>query len=51
MNIDLMQGESIEQMKRLKDNSIDFVLIDLPYKLENHGGGKKEFNGRKLIKN
>jgi len=50
MNIDLRQGEAIEQMKLLKDNSIDFVLIDPPYELDNHGGGKTDFAQRKLVK-
>lgn len=48
--IKLINGEAVEEMKKLKDNSIDFVLIDPPYKLENHGGGKNGFKDRKLVK-
>ncbi len=50
MSIDLRQGDAIEQMKLIQDNSIDFVLIDPPYKLDNHGGGKTDFAQRKLVK-
>lgn len=48
--IELIKGEAVEQMKLLNDNSIDFVLIDPPYKLDNHGGGKTDFAQRKLVK-
>lgn len=48
--IKLINGEAVEQMKLLKENSIDFVLIDPPYKLDNHGGGKTDFAQRKLVK-
>jgi DNA modification methylase len=48
--IQLINGEAITEIKKLKDNSIDFVLIDPPYKLENHGGGKNGFKDRKLVK-
>ena len=48
--IQLINGEAVTEMKKLPDNSIDFVLIDPPYKLDNHGGGKTDFAQRKLVK-
>jgi len=48
--IELINGEAVERIKLLKDKSIDFVLIDPPYKLDNHGGGKTDFAQRKLVK-
>jgi DNA modification methylase len=48
--IELINGEAVAEMKKLQDNSVDFVLIDPPYKLENHGGGKNGFKDRKLVK-
>jgi len=48
--IQLINGEAVTEMKKLQDNSIDFVLIDPPYKLDNHGGGKTDFAQRKLVK-
>lgn len=48
--IQLINGEAITEMKKLKDNTIDFILIDPPYKLDNHGGGKNGFKDRKLVK-
>jgi site-specific DNA-methyltransferase (adenine-specific) len=48
--IQLINGEAVTEMKKLQDNSIDFVLIDPPYKLDNHGGGKNGFKDRKLVK-
>lgn len=48
--IQLINGEAVTEMKKLPDNSIDFVLIDPPYELDNHGGGKTNFAQRKLVK-
>lgn len=31
MNIDLRNGDCLELMKDIKDNSIDMILCDLPY--------------------
>jgi site-specific DNA-methyltransferase (adenine-specific) len=50
MNIDIKLGDCLEVMKTIKDNSIDFILTDPPYELDNHGGGKNEFKDRKLVK-
>ena len=50
MTIDLINGEALEQLKMIPTKSIDFVCIDPPYELENHGGGKNDFKDRKLVK-
>jgi len=44
-NEDCLQG-----MKRIADKSVDFILTDPHYELDNHGGGKTEFAQRKLVK-
>ena len=31
MNINLIQGDAIEQMRTLQDHSIDMILCDPPY--------------------
>ena len=49
MTIDLINGEALEQLKMIPTKSIDFVCIDPPYELENHGGGKNDFKDRKLV--
>jgi site-specific DNA-methyltransferase (adenine-specific) len=46
----LINGEAVSEMKKIQDNSIDFVCIDPPYELDNHGGGKTDFAQRKLVK-
>jgi len=43
-------GDCLEVMKDIPDGSVDMVLIDPPYKQENHGGGKTDFAQRKLVK-
>lgn len=37
--IDLRQGNCLEILKDISDNSIDLVVTDPPYKFENQGGG------------
>ena len=37
--IDLRCGDCLEILKDIKDNSIDLVVTDPPYKFENQGGG------------
>lgn len=37
----LVNDDSLIYLKSIKDKSIDFVCIDPPYELDNHGGGKK----------
>lgn len=46
----LINGEALEQLKLINNKSIDFILIDPPYELDNHGGGKNQFGDRKLTK-
>lgn len=46
----LINGEALEQLKLMSNKSIDFVCIDPPYELDNHGGGKNGFKDRKLVK-
>lgn len=39
--IRLYKGNCVEIMKSLPNNSIDLIVTDPPYELENHGGGGK----------
>lgn len=39
--IKLMHGDCLELMGSIPDKSVDLVLTDPPYELENHGGGGK----------
>ncbi|MCK9476525.1 MAG: hypothetical protein M0R46_11430 [Candidatus Muirbacterium halophilum] len=48
--MNLINGEAVEQLKLIPDKSVDFVCIDPPYELDNHGGGKTDFAQRKLVK-
>jgi len=32
----VIQGDCLEVMKRLKDNSIDFICSDFPYNISNN---------------
>ncbi len=48
--MNLINGEAVEQLKLMPDKSVDFVCIDPPYELDNHGGGKTDFAQRKLVK-
>ena len=38
MSIDLYQGDCLEIMKSIPDNSIDLILCDLPYGTTLNGG-------------
>ena len=49
-NIKLYNGDCLEVMKDIPDGSIDLVITDPPYELDNHGGGKTDFAQRKLVK-
>ena len=31
MNIKIVQGDALEELKKVKDNSIDCILTDPPY--------------------
>lgn len=48
--MNLINGEALQELQFIKSKSIDFVCIDPPYELDNHGGGKTEFAQRKLVK-
>ena len=48
--MNLINGEALEQLKLIPSKSVDFVCIDPPYELDNHGGGKTDFAQRKLVK-
>lgn len=45
----LKQGDCMELLKKVKDNSIDLVVTDPPYELENHGGGTTSLAERQLV--
>jgi DNA modification methylase len=36
----LVNADCLEYLPTLENKSIDFVCIDPPYELDNHGGGK-----------
>lgn len=51
MKYEIKQGDCLELMKEIPDKSVDMILTDPPYELENHGGGgKTELAQRKLVK-
>ena len=39
MKYEIKQGDCLELMKEIPDKSVDMILTDPPYELENHGGG------------
>lgn len=45
----LINGEALEQLKLIPTKSIDFVCIDPPYELDNHGGGKTDVIRRSFL--
>ncbi len=46
-NITLHNADCIDLMATMPDKSVDFILTDIPYELEIHGGGK--FSDRGMI--
>jgi DNA modification methylase len=56
--IDIKNGDCLELMKNIPDNSIDMILTDPPYKITARGNGgnsggmfqKKEVNNGKVFK-
>ena len=46
----LKQGDCLKLMKEIPDNSIDLIITDPPYELDNHGGGTTNLAQRKLVK-
>lgn len=51
MNYKLYNGDCVEVMRSMGDNSVDLIITDPPYECENHGGGKTDLASRKLVKN
>ena len=49
-NIQLINGDCIEQMKAMADKSVDLILTDPPYECENHGGGQAALAQRQLVR-
>ena len=47
----LLFGDCLERMKEIPDGSIDCIITDPPYELDNHGGGITELAQRDLVKN
>ena len=47
---EILLGDCFELMNDIPNRSINMILTDPPYHLDNHGGGKKEFAQRKLVK-
>lgn len=48
--IEMYNCDCINLFEKIKDNSIDFILTDIPYELDIHGGTKNnDFGNRKLI--
>ena len=48
--IQLINGDCIEQMKIMADKSVDLILTDPPYECENHGGGQAALAQRQLVR-
>lgn len=44
----LVNADCLDYMPTIQDKSIDFVCIDPPYELDNHGGGQSKEMKRKL---
>jgi len=44
----IILGDSKNHIKDIPTDSVDFILTDPPYKLDNHGGGKNQHLKRKL---
>ena len=51
MNITLYNDDCLNVLRNIADASIDLIITDPPYELENHGGGKNEFSNRELTSN
>lgn len=48
--ISLINGDCLEVMKSMQDKCVDFILTDIPYELELHGGGAHgDFKDRKHV--
>ena len=47
---EILLGNCLELMNDIPNRSINMILTDPPYQLDNHGGGKTEFAQRKLVK-
>lgn len=48
--LDIYNEDCLEGMKRLQDNSVDFILTDIPYELDWNGGESNgDFADRKLF--
>lgn len=50
MDMKLYNGDCLEVMKNMPDKSVDCIITDPPYEIDNHGGGKTELANRKLVK-
>lgn len=46
----LIKGDCFEVIKKMPDKSVDLILTDVPYLLDNHGGGNTDLAQRKLVK-
>jgi site-specific DNA-methyltransferase (adenine-specific)/modification methylase len=50
-NVDLQNGDAFELIKKLPDNSVDFILTDPPYNLSPYSTGNIKFDWREDINN
>lgn len=46
----IYNGDCLELMKSIPEKSVDLIITDPPYELENHGGGQSKMASRKLVK-
>lgn len=47
----IVNADCEQLMSAMPDNSVDFILTDIPYELEAHGGkGNNDFSNRALVK-
>jgi len=47
----IYNSDTFEQIKKIEDNSIDFIFTDPPYNLANYSTGNMQFDWRKNINN
>lgn len=49
--VELYNGDCLEVLKTIKDNSIDLIVTDPPYKVTSRGSSEKYWGGVILLDN
>jgi DNA modification methylase len=50
MSITIYNDDCLKVLKTIPDRSVDLIITDPPYELENHGGGKSQLAKRNLCR-